>query len=70
GAMRQVIALAFDPNGLDLGRLEAVAAVDNLASRRVLAKAGFIEEGIARGLLVIGGERVDHVRFGLLRPDR
>jgi RimJ/RimL family protein N-acetyltransferase len=65
-AVRQVIALAFDPHGLDLQRLEAVASVDNLASRRVLAKAGFAEEGIARGLLVIGGDRVDHVRFGLL----
>jgi len=69
GAVRQLITIAFDPDGLDLERLEAVAAVDNLASRRVLAKAGFIEEGIARGLLVIAGERVDHVRFGLLRPD-
>ena len=69
-AVRQVIALAFDPNGLDLQRLEAVAAVDNLASRRVLAKAGFVEEGIARGLLVIDGVRVDHARFGLLRQAR
>jgi ribosomal-protein-alanine N-acetyltransferase len=63
-----VIALVFDPNGLDLDRLEAVAAVENLPSRRVLAKAGFVEEGVARGLLVTAGDRVDHVRFGLLRP--
>ncbi len=68
-AVLQVIALAFDPDGLDLERLEAVAAVDNLASCQVLVKAGFAEEGIARGLLVIGGHRVDHVRFGLLRPE-
>ena len=59
--------IAFDPAGIALDRLEAVAAVDNAASRRVLVKAGFQEEGIAHGLLVIDDARVDHVRFGLLR---
>ncbi|MDP9362932.1 MAG: GNAT family N-acetyltransferase, partial [Chloroflexota bacterium] len=53
----------------DLGRLEAVAAVGNAASRRVLEKADFRAEGVARGLLVIGGKRVDHVRYGLLRDE-
>lgn len=68
-AARLLIALAFDPDGIALDRLEAVAAVENSASRRVLANAGFREEGMARGLLVISGLRVDHVRFGLLRSD-
>jgi RimJ/RimL family protein N-acetyltransferase len=68
-AVKLVTAIAFDPGQVDLARLEAIAAVNNLASRRVLVKAGFREEGIAGGLLVIGGERVDHVRFGLLRVD-
>jgi len=67
GAVRQVIAIAFDPDGPALDRLEANAAVENIASRRVLIKAGFREEGIAEGLLVINGIRVDHVRFGLVR---
>jgi len=67
-AVREVVAIAFDPDGLALDRLEANAAVANVASRRVLAKAGFQEEGIARGLLVIDGVRIDHVRFGLVRP--
>lgn len=69
GALRQIIAIAFDPDGIALERLEAVAAVENLASRRVLIKAGFREEGIAEGLLEIDGIRVDHVRFGLLRRE-
>lgn len=68
GAVRQVIRIAFDPNGLALDRLEANAAVENAASRRVLIKAGFREEGIAEQLLVIDGIRIDHVRFGLVRP--
>jgi RimJ/RimL family protein N-acetyltransferase len=69
-AVRQVVGLAFDQRGIALDRLEAVVAAENFASRRVLEKAGFTEEGTARGLLVIGGERVDHVRYGRLRGDR
>jgi len=68
-AVRRLVSLAFDPEGIALERLEAVAAVTNAASRKVLANAGFQEEGIASGLLVIDGKRVDHVRFGLLRND-
>jgi RimJ/RimL family protein N-acetyltransferase len=68
-AVRLVIEIAFDPRGVALSRLEAVAAIDNAGSRRVLEKAGFREEGIAEKLLVIGGTRVDHLRFGLVRPD-
>lgn len=68
-AVRAVVALAFDRDGLALERLEAIAAVENIASRRVLVNAGFREEGIAAGLLVIDGVRVDHVRFGLVRDD-
>jgi ribosomal-protein-alanine N-acetyltransferase len=52
-----------------MARLEAIAAVDNHASRRVLQKAGFHEEGVAKHLLVINGIRVDHVRFGLVREN-
>jgi RimJ/RimL family protein N-acetyltransferase len=66
-AVRDLMTVAFDPHRVDLDRLEAVAAVENVASQRVLTRAGFQAEGIARGLLVIAGNRVDHVRFGLLR---
>ena len=69
-ALRILIDIAFAPRQLDLERLEAVAAVENIASRRVLEHAGFVPEGTARGLLRIGGRRVDHVRYGLLRVDR
>lgn len=66
-AVREVLALAFSPAGADVARVEAVAAVGNGASRRVLERNGFRFEGVARGLLVIGGERVDHARYGVLR---
>lgn len=61
---------AFDPAILALERLDAVAAVGNIGSHRVLERNCFRPEGIARGLLIIGGERIDHMRFGRLRTDR
>jgi len=64
-----LLPIAFDPNQLNLERLEAIAAITNTASRRVLETNGFKFEGIQRGLLVIGGERVDHTMYGLLRTD-
>lgn len=68
-ALRIVVDIAMAPGQIDLERLEAVAAVGNIASRRVLEHASFSTEGIARGLLRIGHERVDHVRYALLRTD-
>lgn len=69
-ALGIVVGIAFAPSKLCLERLEAVAAVENIASRRVLEHAGFVYDGTARGLLRIGGRRVDHVRYGLLRIDQ
>lgn len=68
-ATRLLVRLAFDPDGLAIERLEAVASVQNVASQRVLEAAGFQREGIARGYLRIHGVRVDHYRYGLLRTD-
>jgi RimJ/RimL family protein N-acetyltransferase len=64
-----LLPIAFDRDQLDLERLEAVAAVENVASRRVLEGNGFHLEGILRGLLIIKGVRVDHATYGLLRID-
>ena len=67
--LRALLPLAFDPAAADLWRLQAVATVDNVASRRVLERCGFTCEGLARAYLVIGGVRVDHVRYALLRNE-
>lgn len=64
-----LLPIAFGRDKLNLERLEAVAAVENTASRRVLEGNGFHQEGILRGLLVIQGARVDHAIYGLLRSD-
>ena len=68
-ALRLLIPIAIDPDGLALERLEANVAVANPASQHVLESAGFQREGVARGLLVIHGERIDHYHYGLLRTD-
>jgi len=68
-ALRAVVTLAFAADGANLERLEAVAAVENHGSRAVLAKVGFQEEGIARGLLTIEGVRIDHARYALPRSE-
>jgi ribosomal-protein-alanine N-acetyltransferase len=67
--LKALIDIALSPEGANLWRVEAVAAVTNGASRRVLAKVGFQEEGVARDYLEINGARVDHVRVAILRPD-
>lgn len=64
-----LLPVVFDRSELNLERLEAVAAVENHGSRRVLEANGFQFEGIQRGLLVIRGVRVDHAMYGLLRTD-
>ena len=64
-----LLPIAFGPNQLNLARVEAVGAVENVASRQVLENNGFRQEGILRGLLVINGVRVDHATFGLLKTE-
>lgn len=68
-AVREVLRIGFDPAGLALERVEAVAAVENVGSRRVLERSGFTFEGILRKLLVIQGERVDHACYSRLITD-
>jgi [ribosomal protein S5]-alanine N-acetyltransferase len=53
---------------LGLHRVEAACQPHNLASRRVLVKAGFTEEGFAQRYLKIDGDWRDHVLYGLNDP--
>ncbi|WP_298743603.1 GNAT family protein [uncultured Brevundimonas sp.] len=63
-AVRAVVAHAFDT--LKLHRVEAACVPTNLASRRVLEKAGFALEGQARAYLKINGAWADHLLFGIV----
>ncbi|MDI1328380.1 MAG: GNAT family protein [Brevundimonas sp.] len=63
-AVRAMVAYAFDD--LNLHRVEAACVPGNLASRRVLEKAGFELEGQARAYLKINGAWADHLLFGVV----
>ena len=52
---------------LSLHRLHAACLPHNQASRRVLEKNGFAEEGYSENYLQIDGKWADHVLFGLTR---
>jgi ribosomal-protein-alanine N-acetyltransferase len=65
--VRAAVTFAFEELGLH--RVEAAVQPANTASRRVLSKAGFQEEGFARAYLKIAGAWCDHVLFGRVRDD-
>lgn len=63
-AVRAVLRYAWED--LELHRVEAACQPDNIASRRVLEKAGFTHEGVARSYLRINGAWRDHLLFGIV----
>jgi ribosomal-protein-alanine N-acetyltransferase len=69
GLMSEAVGtvLPFVFGALDLHRIHAAFLPHNTASRRVLEKNGFREEGYAENFLQIDGRWADHVLFGLTR---
>lgn len=64
-----VAVLPFVFETLRLHRLEAACLPRNAASIRVLERAGFVREGLARRYLRINGEWEDHLLYALLAED-
>ena len=56
-------------NALDLHRLEAACLPNNEASKQLLKKVGFVEEGYARRYLKINGAWRDHLLFAMVKGD-
>jgi RimJ/RimL family protein N-acetyltransferase len=52
-----------------LARVEALVVPENIASQRVLEKAGFRREGHLRSYLAFGGQRADALIYSLLPSD-
>lgn len=67
-AVKMVANTIFD-EWPHLERLEALVAVDNVGSQRVLEKAGFKREGVLRKYLILKGRTRDCVIFSLLSTD-
>lgn len=61
--------LDFGFNQLQLHRIEAGCAVENIASGKVLEKAGMTREGMKRKNLSIRGEWKDNYFYGILEED-
>jgi ribosomal-protein-alanine N-acetyltransferase len=61
--------LEFAFSRLGLHRVEAACLPANEASRRLLLKSGFREEGYAREYLRINGRWQDHQLFAILRSE-
>lgn len=66
-AVRAVLAIAFGELGLH--RVQAGTLLHNHASRRVLAKNGFVEIGVAPRYINIAGRWQDHVLHQRLVDD-
>jgi [ribosomal protein S5]-alanine N-acetyltransferase len=66
-ALGALLRHAFDT--LALHRVEAACLPENTASRRLLRKFGFREEGYARRYLRINGGWADHVMYALLKEE-
>ena len=66
-ALHMLIPFVFGTLGLH--RIEAACLRENEASRNLLAKAGFREEGLAKRYLLINGEWSDHVLLALLEDE-
>ena len=49
--------------------MEASCDVENVASQRALAKAGFLYEGVARGAQFRAGTHHDLMLYGITRAD-
>lgn len=71
GLMAEAVKLAceFSFGPAKLHRLQAGCLPHNKASRRVLEKCGFIEEGLAKKFIRINGVWEDHVLYGLCTED-
>ena len=68
-ATRAVRMLVEDSHSRGVVRVEAHVRLGNVASERVLERAGFEREGVKRRLLRHGGTRVDATLFAIVAPD-
>jgi len=71
GVTPTALAMALDHcfNVVGLHRIEATIRPDNRASRRVVEKLGFHEEGIRRRCLHVDGAWRDHICYAITAED-
>ncbi len=66
-AVRRILRFSFEEAGLN--RVLASHFADNVASARVMQKAGMIYEGMMRGHIIKWGQALDLCWYAILRSD-
>jgi len=66
-ALSTIIPYGF--NQMNLHRIEAMTATDNMASINTLLKFGFIKEGVLREHYLVDGVMEDSLMFSLLKSE-
>jgi [ribosomal protein S5]-alanine N-acetyltransferase len=66
-ALSTIIPYGF--NTMNLHRIEAMTATDNMASINTLLKFGFVKEGVLREHYLVNGVMEDSVMFSLLKRE-
>ena len=66
-AARAVIGYGFQSRGLE--KIAATADLRNERSWRVMEKLGMQREGLLRSQIILRGERMDEVTYGVLREE-
>ena len=71
GIMSEILALVtrYGFKAVNLNRIEALVMPENIASRRLLEKLNFTEEGLLRQYVFFKGKYQDMVSYSLLRED-
>ena len=71
GYMKEALEILLPSLFIDLrlNRIEAATLKDNIASRGLLEKVGFVKEGICRSYLKINGKWQDHILYSLLSDE-
>lgn len=66
-AVREMVSIGF--NELELNRIEIQCATNNIKSRAIPERLGFIHEGILRSSEKVNGRFLDHAVYGLLKNE-
>ena len=66
-AFSEIIKFIF--NDMKLHRIEADILPTNIASKRLVEKLGFVQEGISRGFMRLNNKWQDHEKYSLINSD-
>ncbi|WP_024615425.1 GNAT family protein [Clostridium sp. Ade.TY] len=63
------LLLEYGFNNLGLERISATTLEQNILSKKLLIKTGFVQEGVERKAFYFAGKRWDKLNYGMLREE-